>query len=102
MKKNSSVSVRIEPEIKEQLEVIFAKHGMTVTQAVRLFLNASVKKKGLPFDLGFDEVPGAGKEQQPLRRCDFCGNSGAQIKLIKSPLGTCICEDCSLICKILF
>ena len=99
MGKTSSVSVRVEPELKKQLEIIYARHGMTVAQAVRLFLNESVNKKGLPFDLGFSEVPGG---EKPQRKCDFCGNVGAQMKLLKSPLGTCICEDCSLICKILF
>ena len=106
MGKTASISVRVDPELKERLELIFAKHGITVAQAVRLFLNESDNKKGLPFDLGFSEVPGGeDKKSQPpvkIRRCDFCGSAGAQIKLLKSPLGTCICEDCSLICKILF
>jgi len=101
MAKTSSVSVKIDRELKEQLEIIYAKRGMTVTEAVRLFLNESINKKGLPFDLSFSEVSGE-KNEEPQRRCDFCGNSGSQIKLLKSPLGTCICEDCSLICKILF
>ena len=97
MAKTASISIKIDPEIKEQLKVIYAKYGMTLPQAVKFFLDESIIKQGIPFDLGFDAVPGEDK-----RRCDFCGNHGEHIKLLKSPLGTCICEDCSLICKILF
>jgi addiction module RelB/DinJ family antitoxin len=97
MAKTSNVSVRIDPELKAQLEIIYAKHGLALSQALKLFMNESIKKNGFPFDLSFKEVSG-----EPRRRCDFCGNDSPQIKLLKSPLGTCICEDCSLICKILF
>ena len=99
MAKTSSVSVKIDSELKEQLRIIYAEYGMTLPQAVKFFLDESLIQQGIPFDLGFT-VPG--QEEEALRRCDFCGNHGAHMKLLKSPLGTCICEDCSLICKILF
>ena len=95
---SKSISVRIDADQKEQLEIIYKKHGMTVSQAVKLFLHESLNKKSLPFDSGFSAASG----DKPGKRCDFCGNSDERLKMLRSPLGTHICEDCALICKILF
>lgn len=47
--KTSTFQMRINPEIKEQLEGIYARNGMTLTDAVNVFLQQSLNAGGLPF-----------------------------------------------------
>lgn len=45
------VSARVEPKVKEQAEEIFSKIGISMSQAIKMFLVASIQKQGLPFQL---------------------------------------------------
>ena len=49
--KTETVHTRVAPQIKKQAESIYKKLGLTTSQAVMLFLTASVNCNGLPFDL---------------------------------------------------
>lgn len=40
---------RINPEVKEEVEDIFAKNGLTLTQAINIFIQQSINAGGLPF-----------------------------------------------------
>ena len=51
MAKTETVHTRVTYDIKKQADVIFAKLGLTTSQAIMLFLTASVNKNGLPFEL---------------------------------------------------
>ncbi|MDR1186131.1 MAG: type II toxin-antitoxin system RelB/DinJ family antitoxin [Bifidobacteriaceae bacterium] len=51
MAKTASMYLRIDPEVKADVQEIYARYGMTVTQAINLFLHASRREEGLPFDL---------------------------------------------------
>jgi len=51
MTKTETVHTRVTPEIKRQADKIFEKIGLTTSQAIMLFLTASVNCKGLPFTL---------------------------------------------------
>ncbi|MCL2337057.1 MAG: type II toxin-antitoxin system RelB/DinJ family antitoxin [Firmicutes bacterium] len=51
MSKTSSVYTRVEPEIKEQAEQIFARLGIPMANAINLFLHQVVLRKGIPFDI---------------------------------------------------
>lgn len=51
MAKTANVNVRIEPEIKARAEELFANLGMTVSEAVNIFLYKSLLVEGLPFDV---------------------------------------------------
>lgn len=51
MTKTETIHTRVSPEIKEQAEIIFSKLGLTTSQAIMLFLTASVNYGGLPFEL---------------------------------------------------
>ena len=51
MTKTETVHTRVTREIKEQAEAIFARIGLTTSQAIMLFLTASVNYNGLPFEL---------------------------------------------------
>ncbi len=47
--KTTTFQIRINPEIKAQLEDIYADCGMTLTDAINAFLQQSLNTQGLPF-----------------------------------------------------
>ncbi|HIT33129.1 MAG TPA: type II toxin-antitoxin system RelB/DinJ family antitoxin [Candidatus Faecousia intestinigallinarum] len=47
--KTSLFQFRINPEIKSRLEAIYAKNGLTLTDAINIFLQQSINADGLPF-----------------------------------------------------
>lgn len=49
MNKTETIHTRVTPEIKKQAETIFKSVGLTTSQAIELFLVASVNYNGLPF-----------------------------------------------------
>jgi DNA-damage-inducible protein J len=54
--KTTDVRSRIEPEIKRRAASVLADCGLTVSDAIRLFLRQVVAQKGLPFEV---RVPNA-------------------------------------------
>ena len=51
MAKTETVHTRVTYEIKEKADIVFSKLGLTTSQAIMLFLTASVNKNGIPFEL---------------------------------------------------
>ena len=51
MAKTETVHTRVTHDIKTQADEIFSRLGLTTSQAITLFLTASVNKNGLPFEL---------------------------------------------------
>ncbi|TAM49064.1 MAG: type II toxin-antitoxin system RelB/DinJ family antitoxin [Paraburkholderia sp.] len=49
--KTTDVRARIEPELKEDATRVLAENGLTISDAVRLFLRQVVMTRGLPFDV---------------------------------------------------
>ena len=49
MPKTASISMRIEPEVKAQAEDVFANLGISVTDAIHVFLHTSILEGGFPF-----------------------------------------------------
>lgn len=47
--KTGTFQMRINPEIKKQVEDIYAACGMTLTDAINAFLQQSINVGGLPF-----------------------------------------------------
>lgn len=47
--KTGTFEMRINPEIKERVEDIYAKCGMTLTDAINAFIQQSLNVEGLPF-----------------------------------------------------
>lgn len=47
--KTGSFQMRINPDVKSQAEAIFAAYGLTLTDAVNIFIQQSLNTKGLPF-----------------------------------------------------
>ncbi|GHS85361.1 hypothetical protein AGMMS49957_01310 [Synergistales bacterium] len=51
MAKTASLNIRIDPETKSGAERLFSQFGITVTDAVNMFLRQSLMVGGLPFEL---------------------------------------------------
>lgn len=51
MAKSATINMRVSPEVKSDAESIFASLGMTLTEAINIFLHKSVMEGGLPFDV---------------------------------------------------
>ncbi len=51
MAKTASMYIRIDPQIKSDVETIYSRYGMSITDAINIFLYASRNAGGLPFDL---------------------------------------------------
>ena len=48
-------SVRMDADLKREVEAIYAELGMNLTSAVNAFLRQSVRVGGMPFDLRLNE-----------------------------------------------
>ena len=48
-------SVRMDVDLKREVEAIYAELGMNLTSAVNAFLRQSVRVGGMPFDLRLNE-----------------------------------------------
>lgn len=46
--KTSTFQMRINPEVKEQVENIYARCGMTLTDAINIFIQQSINAEGMP------------------------------------------------------
>jgi len=49
--KTSNINIRLYPEIKEEAERIFSYHGLSVAEAITVFLNHACHVGGFPFEL---------------------------------------------------
>ena len=49
MPKTANINLRIEPNIKAQADAIFSSLGISVTDAINVFLHASIMEGGFPF-----------------------------------------------------
>ena len=51
MAKSSSMYIRIDPQVKADVEVIYSRYGISITDAINIFLYQSRNIGGFPFDL---------------------------------------------------
>ena len=51
MARSAVLNLRIEPEIKASAEELFSIFGLTVTDAVNVFLRQSIMRGGFPFEI---------------------------------------------------
>ena len=47
--KRSTFQMRIDPQTKQQAEAVYASYGLTLTDAVNIFIQQSLNENGLPF-----------------------------------------------------
>lgn len=53
MAKTANINVRIDPETKSSAEKLFSGFGITVTDAINIFLRKSIMEGGLPFEMKY-------------------------------------------------
>jgi DNA-damage-inducible protein J len=51
MAKSSTVRARIEPNLKEEVEKLFKQLGLSTTEAINIFYNQVLLRRGLPFNV---------------------------------------------------
>ena len=51
----TSMSIRLDSEVKEQAQQVFNHLGMDMTTAINIFLRQAIQYQGLPFDVRLDE-----------------------------------------------
>lgn len=51
----TNLKIRTDKHIKEEAEEIFNELGLDMTTAINMFLKASVRMHGIPFELKLDE-----------------------------------------------
>jgi DNA-damage-inducible protein J len=51
MPRSAIMNLRIEPEVKAEAEELFASFGLTVTDAVNVFLRQALMRGGFPFEI---------------------------------------------------
>lgn len=51
MAKTANINVRIDPETKSSAEKLFASFGITISDAINIFLRKSIMEGGLPFEM---------------------------------------------------
>ena len=52
----TNLNIRTDKAIKDQAEMIFNELGLNMTTAVNMFLRATIRERGIPFELKL-EVP---------------------------------------------
>ena len=55
--KTATVTVRIEPEIKEKAEKIMEELGLPVSVVISMFYRQIIAKSGIPFPLNIPGIP---------------------------------------------
>ena len=58
-KKTSTIHLRIEPEIKADVDKLLGRLGISITDAINIFLNQVILTGGLPFPV---KIPRPNKE----------------------------------------
>ena len=48
------VRARVEPQLKDEAESVLARLGLTMSEAIRMYLSQITMRRGIPFDV---EIP---------------------------------------------
>ena len=51
----TTISIRIDEELKKQVEELFAEFGMNMTTAFTIFAKAVVRERKIPFEIKADD-----------------------------------------------
>ena len=79
--KTDSYHFRINPEVRRQAEAVYAKSGLSLTQAINIFIQQSLNAGGFPFPVTADnaELVRAEAMKQLMRELDDARQSGEPI-----------------------
>jgi len=48
---NTNINIRVDGNVKNKAQEVFAALGMDITTAVNIFLRQAIRKNGIPFEL---------------------------------------------------
>ena len=51
MPKSASLNIRLNPDVKKNAEAVYSYYGLSLAEAVTVFIHQSCNVGGLPFDL---------------------------------------------------
>ena len=75
----STMNIRMDKDVKEQAQRIFAQLGMDMTTAVNVFLRQAIRYNGFPFEIRLDtpnqETLDAINEVQQMKKDPSVGRS---------------------------
>lgn len=76
--KTDTFRFRINPEIRKQVEDIYAKNGLTFTQAINIFIQQSLNAGGFPFQVSEEnaEFVKAKAMERLMKELEVGKNSG--------------------------
>lgn len=63
MAKTATITTRVDPKLKANIEEILSQLGMNTTQAINMFLKQLERHRGLPFDVQLASVPDKSKQR---------------------------------------
>ena len=72
---------RINPDVRKQVEEIYEKNGLSLTQAINIFIQQSLNSGGLPFPVSEDnaEIIKAKSMERLMKELEAGKNSGEVI-----------------------
>ena len=97
MPKTANINIRIDPEVKSTVDGIFSHFGITVADAVNIFLHKVMIVGGLPFDMTLpkynEETLAAMREARDIASGKIKAKSYASIKEMVTELDAEESED---------
>ena len=80
--KTDSYHFRINPKVRADVEAVYAKSGISFTQAINIFIQQSLNAGGFPFQVTADnaEYMRAEAMKRLMRELDDGKNSGALVE----------------------
>ncbi len=86
----SNMNIRMNKEVKEQAQRIFAELGMDMTTAVNVFLRQAIRYNGFPFDVRIntpnEETISAIREVQEMKKNPTIGKTYTDVDAMMKEL----------------
>ena len=54
MPNTANLCIRIDPELKDQAEILFSERGMSLSTAITVFFRQAVRESRIPFEIKWD------------------------------------------------
>lgn len=85
--KTANFNLRMDPEVKKNAEELFASFGMTMADAVNIFIYKSLLVGGLPFDVRYPEdgMPAKRKVRKTVETPEVKQTQTAPVQKTEAP-----------------
>lgn len=68
--KDATIYVRIDSKTKDEASIVFSRYGLSLSDAISIFLHKSILVRGLPFDLRDEMIADGAPAYHVMRRTD--------------------------------